>query len=319
MSSTVEVYVADWRDAAAVAQRVAVALETSGYFRATHGYTYTIKTASWFTGPGVLTLRLTESDWDEDDPDLCTAFESYAYEVSAELAGVPGLARDEVLERVGRSLFDRLMVLGLPLAFGNGTDIFADFLPGRGVRDFPPGTDLDADGRDVWFEPRLHGTDEQDGPAPERTVLRRGTVTVFEVGGLVQLVPQVAVGGGRRRAVAPVASLRRGAGPEVIGRALAEVLDRSARPDVVVDADPWSWVTGTSRLDADAYARQAVSVDVELVGEVLQAVLHGAYSGPPRGGVAQGPVIGDVVRRDIGRWDDAEVGGVVLGLLSGAG
>ncbi|MFD0686805.1 hypothetical protein [Actinomadura fibrosa] len=316
MSSTVEVYIADRRDAPAVAQRVAVALEVSGYFGTEDGYTLTLASSPWLDGPGVATLELSETDWDDDDPDLCTAYEPYDYELSIELRGVPGLARGEVRERLGRALFDRLTSLERPLAFGDNANIFADYRPGRGVREFPPGTSRSAPGRDEWFEAEFHGAGAAREPVPEPTPRVRGSATVFEVGGLLHLVARVpGETGDESTAVVPVAAIRRSAGPALVGRTLAEVLDRSADTDAVVAADPWPWVAGTAGLEPDAYAREAVSLDIEVAGESFVAVPRGVYSGSSAG-VVQGPVAESLMVRESHPWDDRKMGDLVLRLLA---
>ncbi|MFI0482194.1 hypothetical protein [Actinomadura sp. 9N215] len=317
MSSTVEVYLAYSGGMPALAQRIGVLLGVSGYFGTAQGYTYTINSTPGLGESGFATLRLSDTDWIEDDSGTSTAFEAYGYQLSTEVRNVHHLSRGEVQERLGRDFFDRLTGLGRPLALGDGMDIFADFLPGRGVRDFPPGTSWDEDGKELWFEPALHDADAKAAPAQEaqeRTVPARGSVVVFEQNGLLQFVPHAAGGGDGLEAVAPVASARRDAGPDLLGRTLAEVLDRSAQADVVVDANPWEWVTGTSRMDADEYARAAVSVGFDLEGESFAAVPRGTYTGPAAG-VAQGPVLEPLMVRESRPWDDRAMGELVLRLI----
>ncbi len=77
-----------------------------------------------------------------------TTYAPYDHELVIEFHSRHGMAQEELGERLGRAMFDRLSGIGSPLAHGEvGGDLFAEFLAGRGVRDFPPGTDYEEPAR----------------------------------------------------------------------------------------------------------------------------------------------------------------------------
>ncbi|RKS74730.1 hypothetical protein BZB76_3247 [Actinomadura pelletieri DSM 43383] len=89
MSSTVAVYIAAPHDTPAVSHQIAMAIRAPGHFYREYGYTYTISSTPLLHGSGVATLYLSDNDWDEDDPDLCAAFQAYNHELTIELRNVP--------------------------------------------------------------------------------------------------------------------------------------------------------------------------------------------------------------------------------------
>ncbi|WP_285692555.1 hypothetical protein [Actinomadura sp. NBRC 104412] len=235
----------------------------------------------------------------------------YDFELSMELMDAPAPVRGEMRERAGREVFDRLTALEVPLAYGDHAYLFADFLPGRGVRELPPGTGWEEDDRDAWFEPRLHGAarpaDKANHEAPFRPF---GSVRVFETDGLVHLVPW-----GDGAAMAPVASVRASSGQAILGRMLAETLGRSRQGAGATTADPWSWVTGTAGREPGDYARAAVSIDIDVTESAITAVPHGGMTEPAGDHVTQGPVVESLAVRQSGPWDDTSMGDLVLRLI----
>ncbi|SEF44323.1 hypothetical protein SAMN04489712_10138 [Thermomonospora echinospora] len=312
MSSTVEIYLRGGRDAAAVVQQVATALDVRGYFGSGEGYVLTLSSEPWTTGEGVASLDLGPTDEDLVGALGETAYSPYDFRLSIELRGAPGLARAELRERLGRQVFDRLTALRWPMALGDAMSVFADFLPGRGVREFPPDTDWEEAGHDIWFEPRLHGTEPPASRQPPEPLIR-GAATVFETNGLVQFLACDAAG-----AKAPVASIRSEAGATLLGRTLAEVLRYSAKEIRTGQADPWSWLTGIAKSSPDEYARSAVSLAIRLENEQVTAVPHRPHPGDPAGHVVQGPAIEALTVHRPGPWDDTAMGELVLGLLAAA-
>ncbi|RFS85506.1 hypothetical protein D0T12_10770 [Actinomadura spongiicola] len=315
MSSTVGIYLAAAKDASAVSHRIAMALRAPGYFYREHGYTYTISLTPLLHGSGVATLYLSDNDWDEDEPYLCAAFQAYNYELTIELGNVPASLRGEILERLGRLIFDHLMKLGCPLAFGDDTNIVADYLPGRGVREFPADTSWDKRDRDTWYEPALHSPDAELSPSHDRPTPPSGSMSVFETDGLIQIVPRVRDTTDRSHAVAPVASMRGSVDPLVFGRTLAEALSSSGQVDLVEGVDPWSWVTGTSRLNVEQFSRSAVSVDLELTGQSLIAIPRVPYLGSTTS-IAQGTSVDELAVNDSRSWDDQAIGETILNLIN---
>ncbi|WP_147449443.1 hypothetical protein [Actinomadura pelletieri] len=206
------------------------------------------------------------------------------------------------------------MKLDYSLAIGDDTNIVADHLPGRGVREFPLGTSWDKRDRDTWYEPALHGPDAELSPSPDRSTPPSGSLSVFETDGLIQVVPRVRDTADRSHAVAPVASMRESVDPLVFGRTLAEALGRSGQVDLVEETDPWSWVTGIPRLNVEQFSRSAVSVDLELTGQSLIAIPRVPHLGSTTG-VTQGTSIDELAVNDSRSWDDQIIGEALLCLI----
>ncbi|WP_157433251.1 hypothetical protein [Actinomadura rifamycini] len=311
MSSTVDVYLAYPGDMPSLAQNVAVLLGTTGYFGTKHGYTYTISSLTELGETGFATLRLSVSDWSELDLDTTTAFEPYGYELSIEVGNVHHLSRKNVQRKLGFRFFESLTKLERPLALGDEDDILADFHPVRGVREFPPGTSWDEDGRETWFDLNLFDTTAKTSTALQRTSPAHGAVTVFEQNGLVQVLPRINLSDDTRETItAPVASLRSTAGDALLGRTLAEVFNHSALADAATTANPWKWITGTSRMSLEDYVRVAVSVDLTLTHETISAFLHAPSIDLLKG--HRGPPFDFLTTSRKGAWDDESMGGFLL-------
>jgi hypothetical protein len=299
MAGTVEIYVKYPGPAPRLARRVAEELDLMRYFHSGTGYVLPIEARSWTGDEGWGHALL-----DATDPELVgdTAFAPYDYELSVEHRG----AR----EQLGRAVFRRLARLDLPLAYGAEFSIFADFLPGRGHRDFSPGTDAEERGRALWFEPRLHGDPAAEWPPDSPSAPAAGAVTVFETGGLLQAVP---VAGGRW--VRPIAATRAEAGAQTVGELVEVALlttVRSARDD---RAEILTSLAGAAQLSTEDFIRAAVSVDLRFEGDELAAVPREPYRGGPAAD-KQGPVVDDLVRRLPTASGPAALGGLVLDLVA---
>ncbi|WP_433325746.1 hypothetical protein [Spirillospora sp. CA-294931] len=310
MSRTVEIYVADRGELLPLAQRVGEELGVSAYFASRSSAVFALDASRWIGAEGTGTLTLAPTDAEPDDG---TALAPYAYELSLEYRGGDNLARGELRERFGRALFDGLRALERPLAYADDVSLYADYLPGRGTRDFDTGADWDEDGRDRWNDPRLYGPDAEI-PAPEPPPVPRGSVTVFETGGLVQFVPTSTLDS---RSLVPAVSVRADQGDATIGRALALALARSSSTGGTRDGDPFRAVAGTAGgLSPDEYARTAVSVDLAVEGETILAVPHLPHTGEPLKHIAQGPVVDSLALRESRAWDDAAMGRTLLDLIA---
>lgn len=320
MSTTVEIYLADSARPVALAQRVAVAIETAGCFTPGGEFHFRLDASEWVgvEGVGSLTLAPTEHDpfeWYDN------AFAPYNYELSLEC---PPAARLRSLERFGRAVFDQLVSLDRPMALGDGRVIFADHLPGRRTRGFGAGADVTGDGQDRWYEPRLYG-DIVPPPEPIRwPALGAGRATVFEAGGLLHLVP-VYQGFGRAERhvafpVAPVLSMRASAPADELAMALSVTLDRSTEPYPAMHVDTASWITALAGCPAPEYSALAVSLDVELAEQAISMSprLPSTAAGCAVSGIVQGPWVPALAVRMAAPWSPAGIAERVFSLLAAA-
>jgi hypothetical protein len=186
VSTSVQILIKDERDSTSLAQEIARSLGANGFMAGQDGNVLSLDAQRWIKseGTGILDLKPVEMVEEGEEGEYGdTAYAPYNHELVLEFRGPHGMARGELRELFGRALFDRLTGLGRPLAYGEvGGDLFADFLPARGVRDFPPGTDYEEPGRSLWFEPRLHGTPEPT-PSADRSERLQGRGVVFESDG----------------------------------------------------------------------------------------------------------------------------------------
>ncbi|MDT0347443.1 hypothetical protein [Streptomyces litchfieldiae] len=192
MSSSIQIYFTYPGDITGAAQLITVALDAPGYFWTGHGFRFGLRSLASFDSPGSASMDLSENEEidDEDGTVPETALSPYDFEVSVELHGVPGRTRAELRKRAGRRIFERLTRLDRPLALAEGDELFTDFLPGRGVREFPPGTSCEEPDRSVWFEPWLHAVTRPAASVPKQPRPGHGAVSVFETAGLVHCVPR---------------------------------------------------------------------------------------------------------------------------------
>jgi hypothetical protein len=273
MADTVEIYVRYAGPGQALAHRVAEALDLRGYFYNGQSYVLPVDARPWIGVDSSAHLNLEPTDLGRDgDPGLSagTAYEPYEFEMSVEFRGPR--------ERLGRAVFDRLTSLELPMAYGDDGDIFADYLPGRGVREFSPGTSVEEGGRPLWREPALSAARSR----PPAWQVGSGAVTVCETDGLLQLVPVFGT-----RWLGPVASARASVGAAVVGQMLAAALDTRDRPERDERDEVLSRLAGAVRLPTDEFLRRTVSFDVRVVGDEVVGTAHAAHRDGAPGAVEE--------------------------------
>ncbi|BCB87906.1 hypothetical protein [Phytohabitans suffuscus] len=273
MADTVEIYVKYAGPAQELAHRVAEALDLRTYFFNGRGCVLPVDAKPWIGVDSWAHLGLKPTDLGRDgDPGLSagTAYEPYEFELSLEFRAMP--------RRLGRAIFDRLTRLELPMAYGDSADVFADYLPGRGVREFSPGTSAEEDGRPLWREPALSAA---RAPAPVWHP-GSGAVTVCETGGLLQFVPVF-----ETRWLWPVASTRTSVGAVDIGLSLAAALGTTDRPGRDERDEVLARLAAVARMPTDEFLRRTVSFDARVVGDYVVAVAHTAHRDGAPGAVEE--------------------------------
>ncbi|MGN9913737.1 hypothetical protein ACTMTJ_40010 [Phytohabitans sp. LJ34] len=284
MADTVEIYVKYAGSSQELAHRVAEALDLRGYFYNGSGFVLPVDALPLIGADGWAHLNVDLTDLGRDgDPGVSegTAYEPYEFEIGVEFRGPR--------ERLGRAIFDRLTRLELPMAYGDDSHVFADYLPRRGVREFSPGTSAEEGGRPLWREPALSAA---RSPAPAWRV-GSGAVTVCETDGLLQFVPVFGT-----RWLSPVASARTSVGAACVGLVLAAALDTRDRPERDERDEVLARLAAAVRLPTDEFLRRTVSFDVRVVGDEVVGTAHAARrDGAPgaieeltgRASVAAGP------------------------------
>jgi hypothetical protein len=300
MGSSVEIYVKYSGDGPGLAHRVSQDLGVVSYFYSAHGYVLPVDAQRWIGVEGWGHLYLEPTDLGRHgEPGLTegTAFAPYEYELALSFRGGSQAELDDVLVRFGRAVFDHLTTLGVPLAYGGSGLVFADFVPGRGIREFPPQTDAEDEGHVWWFDPRLHRepTASWPGAVASRLVPPSGQVMVFETDGLLQFVPVVQAGGQWRWST-PVASTRSTVSPRDIGLMLAYALRTTARvagdeSERILDS-----LAAKGRLSIEDFARRSVSIEIRAEPVGLVAVPHAPSAGEPEQQVV-GPAVDGLARR----------------------
>ncbi|MDQ7907786.1 hypothetical protein RB614_25010 [Phytohabitans sp. ZYX-F-186] len=284
----------------------------TGYFQSDLGFMGSLDASPWLGEQAWTHVYIGANEW---DPHEVTAFSPYEYAVSLDMRGPY-----ERVERLGWLVFDRLVQLGLPLAYeGRDADLMADFLPGRGVRRFPTGTDPEESNRVAWHEPRLHDDPAAPwGAEPELAVVPPGRVVVFETAGLLQVVPMARADGGWRW-VAPAASIRASRGAHEVGLLLGSTLDTTSAPDRDDRAEIERLLydlPGVGLTGVEDFGRRSVSVEVRSDGAVVTAVPHGPYRGAPDE-PPSGPVVESLIQRqDTAGLDAAGLGRMMIDLIS---
>lgn len=268
MADTVQIYVKYGGSGQQLAHRVAEVLDVRSYFYNGQSFVLPVEAKpligvdSW----AHFVLNRTDLGLDGDPGSAAgSAYEPYEFVADIDFRG----AR----QRLGRAVFDRLTKLQLPMAYGDDADIFADYLPGRGVREFSPGTSADADGQPLWREPALRA---QRSAAPAWQV-GAGAVTVCETDGLIRFVPDFGA-----RWLRPVASVRSSVGAAGIGEMLAAALGTSDRPGRDERDEVLARLASTLQLSTDDFLRRTVSFDVRVVGgEVIGTARAPRRDGTP--------------------------------------
>lgn len=309
MGSSVEIYVKYAGESQVLAHRVAALLAVTGYFGSDPGYVLPVDAERWIGEPGWAHLDLHPTELGEDgEPGDAegTAYAPYEYEFSLSLRGP--------VERLGRVLFDRMTELGLPMAYGGDGYVFADFLPGRGVREFPPDTDVEEPGRSHWYTAELHAEPARAWrPEPAPPVAPAGRAVVFETAGLLQMVPVVREPTGWRW-VPPVVTVRAEAGARKVGVALGVALGTAAPPEQAGEAVAASVASAPGASDVD-FGSRSVSVEIRSDGAEVVAFPRGPHPGGPKEALS-GPVIDDLIRRHAVGADPAALGELVRDLVA---
>ena len=139
MSSSVEIYVRYSGDGPGLAHRAAEDFGALTYFSSGGSYVLPFQARPWIGFDGWAHLDLEPTDlavYGEPGSAEDTALAPYEWVFPLSFRVGPPHDSEEVLKRLGRVVFHQLTTLGLPLAYGAGGLIFADFLPARGVREF---------------------------------------------------------------------------------------------------------------------------------------------------------------------------------------
>ncbi|MFI6761336.1 hypothetical protein ACIBF5_19585 [Micromonospora sp. NPDC050417] len=287
MGDTVEIYLGYSGPAQRLAHRVAEALDLVGYFCSGEGCLLPVdgRPLIGVDGWGQLALDGTDRNLDAGaEPDEeTTAYAPYGFELSLDFRGPR--------EQLGQVIFERLAGLGLPMAYGDYLQIRADFRPGRGVRQFPPDTPADEQGRPVWSDLPSVGDAVSSGerllPGDPTT---GGRVVVFDASTLLQIIPLVDEDG-RWRWSGPVASVL----GTVSDNDLGLLLDAALHPRVgsghvgreVIDS-----AASASRLSVEDLLQSRGSVEVRAESGEVVVVGCGPRSDI---GDAAGPVIDGLV------------------------
>lgn len=232
MSTTLSIYLKYSGEGSRLARRVAEVLGARGYIYSLGDYDLLVDGRPWReTGVSLTWVCLDRTDLGEYGELECvegTALAPYEYDLFVEYRAP---RRPEAAVQLGWTFFERLTALNLPMVYVSAEEwLLADFLPGRGIRHFPPATSYEESDRAWWYEPRLHddpmapwpGQLAEEQPASPRSVL------VFETDGLLQLVP-IAAEHGQRRWLTPVAEARSDIGARDLGSLVRSVQRTTGR------------------------------------------------------------------------------------------
>jgi hypothetical protein len=277
MSATVEIHVSYSGDAIGLAHRIAREFGCLTYRFAGRQFDLTFPVRPWLGIDGTALLIMTTMDrWrhgddagaDDDDADA-----PYQYELAVEFR-----AGDRAtLRRFGRKLFDHLSTLDLPLLYsmGEGDVAFADFLPGRGTREFPDVTPMDSSGRVWWYEPRLYAPPLRPWPGDVAPVNDPAAAQVLCIAtgtdlGLAARQP----GEGRRQWLAPAVSTTLDLAPRDIGLLVERTL-RTVGP-APQGADIVRRLASEVRLSIEDFLDRSTTIEVSVAGSELVARAYGA-------------------------------------------
>lgn len=208
MSTTRSIYVKYSGEGSRLARRAAEILGARGYYYCLGDYDLLVDGRRWQDNGVILTWvcldRTDLGEYGELEAEG-TALAPYEYDLFFEYRG-----QIEAAEQLVRTFFERLTALNLPMVYVSPEEwLVADFLPNRGIRNFPPQTSPEERDRARWYEPRLH--DDPMAPWPgelaDEQLASPRSVLVFETDGCLQFVP-VATEHGQRRWLVPVAEAR---------------------------------------------------------------------------------------------------------------
>jgi len=232
MSTTLSIYLKYSGEGSRLARRAAEVLGARGYIYSLGDYDLLVDGRPWReAGVSLTWVCLDRTDLGEYGELACaegTALAPYEYDLFVEHRAP---RRPEAAVQLGWTFFERLTALNLPMVYVSAEEwLLADFLPGRGIRNFPPATSYEEQDRAWWYEPRLHddpmapwpGQLAEEQPASPRSVL------VFETDGLLQLVP-IAAEHGQRRWLTPVAEARSDIGARDLGSLVRSVQHTTGR------------------------------------------------------------------------------------------
>ncbi|MBF9131880.1 hypothetical protein I0C86_23360 [Plantactinospora sp. S1510] len=301
MSSSVEIYVRYSGDGSGLAHRAAEDFGALTYFSTDGSSAVPIQAQPWIGIEGWAHLDLEPTDltlYGEPGSAEDTALAPYEWVFSLSFRVGPPDDPAEVLERFGRVVFDQLTTLGLPLAYGAGGLIYADFLPGRGVREFPPDTDVEEPGQAWWFEPRLHGQplEPWSVDVAPLSVPPSNPVTVFVTSKVLQFVPRVWDGAdwywGTPRSSTPIT-----AQPREIALMLSHA--QRTRPGRAADESEsiLSVLAGGILTSIEDYRAQAISIEIGTDADGLFAAPHGPCDTESGSRELLGPALDGLVRR----------------------
>ncbi|MBX6723391.1 MAG: hypothetical protein IRY92_09180 [Dactylosporangium sp.] len=261
MSKSLSIYLKYAGEGQRLAHRVAEILGAHGYFYSGGSYDLLIDGRPWYeTGVSLTWVCLGRTDlgeYGELGSAEGTALAPYEYDLWLEYRAP---RRPEAAVQLGRTFFERLTTLKLPMAYMNNDDwwLLADFLPGRGIRDFPPKTSCEERDRAWWYEPRLHADPMApwpDGLVEESPESPR-SVLVFETDGLLQLVP-VGMEHGERRWLAPVLEARSDIGARDLGR-LVSCAQRTTGRSGDRGEPMLAYLAGLARRSTEDFVRDSV-------------------------------------------------------------
>jgi hypothetical protein len=298
-----------------LAHRVAQDLAVVSYFYSDRSYVLPVDAQRWIGVEGWGHLDLEQSDLGRDGDRAAegTAFAPYEYELSLSFRGGSPGTQDKVLMRFGHAIFDRLTALGVPLAYGGSGNVFADFLPGRGVREFPEDTNAEDEGRTWWFEPRLHSEPTASWPGEVASLAAPpGPIIVFETDGLLQFVP---VSDSSQWTI-PVASARSTIRARDVGLMLAYAQRTTTRPVGDEGERILSSLAASTKLSTVDFARRSVSLEIRVRGDDLLVIPHVPHPGQPEGNQLSGPAVDGLAREVATRAEPEVLGQLVIDLVA---
>jgi hypothetical protein len=277
MSATVELYISYSGDPIGLAHRIARELGCVTYHYAGRQFDLTFEAGPWIGAGGTALLIMSLADrWRhgyDSGEDVDNADAPYQFELALEFrAGDRG-----TLRRLGRALFEHLSTLDLPLLYGMGeADVaYADFLPGRGEREFPAATPMDGSGRAWWYEPRLYTPPLVPWPGDVAPVSGPPTAYVLSIatGTELRLVAGQPDDGPHRWSV-PAVSTTVDIACRDLGLLLAQALHSAASPPN--GADILRRLAADAQQSTEDFVHRSTTVGVGVEGSELVARVYGA-------------------------------------------